>query len=198
MAWIEGNEPVSTDWTVPTVQPERGLSEQTAAKARRCSEGGMPLREWERKLIEGNLPRPDSPRKIAADKNMTSFEPDAEPTLLQQVWNLVEEEYTPPEEDDGERFANVEPFVTQVEQVYDAACRLLLKKHADYGPKNISDAPGGPMNGLIVRMWDKMARLINLTSGPGVPNYEAIEDTLIDLGNYAFIGVLVERGQWPE
>jgi hypothetical protein len=28
------------------------------------------------------------------------------------------------------------------------------------------------------------------------PNYESIEDTLIDLANYAIIGLLVQRGQW--
>jgi hypothetical protein len=28
------------------------------------------------------------------------------------------------------------------------------------------------------------------------PNYESIEDTLIDLANYAIIGILVQRGQW--
>lgn len=39
---------------------------------------------------------------------------------------------------------------------------LLLSKHADYGPKNISDSPGGPLNGLRVRMHDKLARINNL------------------------------------
>ena len=35
----------------------------------------------------------------------------------------------------------------------------MVKKHADYGPYNIAKAPGGAMNGLIVRMHDKMTRL---------------------------------------
>ena len=39
---------------------------------------------------------------------------------------------------------------------------LLMSKHNDYGPKNISDSPGGPLNGLRVRMWDKFARINNL------------------------------------
>ena len=72
----------------------------------------------------------------------------------------------------------------------------MLKKHADYGPMNISGAPGGPMNGLRVRMYDKLARLNNLTDTGDTPNYESIEDTLIDLANYAIIGLLVQRGQW--
>jgi hypothetical protein len=73
---------------------------------------------------------------------------------------------------------------------------LMLKKHEDYGPMNISGAPGGPMNGLRVRMYDKLARLNNLIDSGDTPNYESIEDTLIDLANYAIIGLLVQRGQW--
>jgi hypothetical protein len=73
---------------------------------------------------------------------------------------------------------------------------LMLKKHADYGPMNISGAPGGAMNGLRVRMYDKLARLNNLVDTGDTPNYESIEDTLIDLANYAIIGLLVQRGQW--
>jgi hypothetical protein len=73
---------------------------------------------------------------------------------------------------------------------------IMLKKHADYGPMNISGAPGGAMNGLRVRMYDKLARLNNLVDTGDTPNYESIEDTLIDLANYAIIGLLVQRGQW--
>ena len=73
---------------------------------------------------------------------------------------------------------------------------LMLKKHEDYGPMNISGAPGGAMNGLRVRMYDKLARLNNLVDTGDTPNYESIEDTLIDLANYAIIGLLVQRGQW--
>ena len=73
---------------------------------------------------------------------------------------------------------------------------ILTKKHEDYGPMNIAGAPGGPMNGLRVRMYDKMARLNNLVDSGDTPNYESIEDTLIDLANYAIIGLLVQRNQW--
>ena len=73
---------------------------------------------------------------------------------------------------------------------------ILLKKQQDYGPLNIALAPGGPMNGLRVRMYDKLARLNNLADKGATPNFESIEDTLIDLANYAIIGLLVQRGQW--
>ena len=52
------------------------------------------------------------------------------------------------------------------------------------------------MNGLRVRMYDKLARLNNMAGKDATPNYESIEDTLVDLANYAIIGLLVQRGQW--
>ena len=72
---------------------------------------------------------------------------------------------------------------------------IMLQKHEDYGPLNIANAPGGAMNGIRVRMYDKLARLVHLGDND-TPNYESIEDTLIDLANYAIIGLLVQRGQW--
>ena len=82
-------------------------------------------------------------------------------------------------------------------QTADELITILLKKHHDYGPYNIAHAPGGAMNGLLVRMHDKMARLENLTyNNDANPNYESIEDTLMDLANYAIIGLMVQRGQW--
>ena len=73
---------------------------------------------------------------------------------------------------------------------------IMMKKQEDYGPLNIALAPGGAMNGLRVRMYDKLARLNNLADKAATPNFESIEDTLIDLANYAIIGLLVQRGQW--
>ena len=83
-----------------------------------------------------------------------------------------------------------------VDVILEDLAKILYKKHKDYGPMNIAGAPGGPMNGLRVRMYDKLARLNNLVDTGDTPNYESIEDTLIDLANYAIIGLLVQRGQW--
>ena len=76
---------------------------------------------------------------------------------------------------------------------------LLFKKHKDYGPKNISQSPGGPLNGLRVRMHDKLARLNHLVDKGQEPQVldEKLTDTLLDLANYAIIGVLVLKGEWP-
>lgn len=75
---------------------------------------------------------------------------------------------------------------------------LLLSKHRDYGPKNISDSPGGPINGLRVRMHDKMARINNLTKTNDKPFHEPLEDSFKDLANYGIIALLVLRGKWDK
>jgi len=80
--------------------------------------------------------------------------------------------------------------------IHNDLATIMLKKHADYGPMNIAGAPGGAMNGLRVRMYDKLARLNNLVDTGNTPNYETLEDTLVDIANYAIIGLLVQRGQW--
>lgn len=87
------------------------------------------------------------------------------------------------------RISDLQYILAELEQT-------MVKKHKDYGPMNIAGAPGGPMNGLRVRMYDKLARLNNLVDSGNTPNYESIEDTLLDLANYAIIGLLVQRGQW--
>jgi hypothetical protein len=73
---------------------------------------------------------------------------------------------------------------------------LLLSKHRDYGPKNISQAPGGAINGLRVRMHDKLARINNLIDSGASPEHESLEDSFKDMANYAIIGLLVLRNRW--
>ena len=88
-------------------------------------------------------------------------------------------------------------FDAEVNAVFTQAEQLLLSKHRDYGPANIAGSPGGPLNGLRVRMWDKIARLNHLYEREGEPAHEPLRDTLLDLANYALIGVLVLDGNWP-
>jgi hypothetical protein len=94
-------------------------------------------------------------------------------------------------------------FESAVGATYQELLDLLISKHKDYGPKNIADAPGGAINGLRVRMHDKLARINNLyeymedTKG-FQPQHESIEDSFKDMANYAIIGLLVLRGQWDK
>ena len=89
-------------------------------------------------------------------------------------------------------------FVEDVWRIYDTAGSLLLRKHHDYGAKNIAHSPGGPLNGLRVRMWDKTARINNLLDSGVAPSNESLRDSFIDLMNYAAIAILVLDKKWPE
>ena len=89
-------------------------------------------------------------------------------------------------------------FISAVWDIMDSAGNLLLSKQADYGPKNISDAPGGPLNGLRVRMHDKIARINNLIDSGAEPENESLRDSFIDLLNYSAIAMMVLDGTWPE
>ena len=87
-------------------------------------------------------------------------------------------------------------FEVSVAHTFQELLDLLLSKHKDYGPKNISDSPGGPVNGLRVRMHDKLARINNLVDNGKEPEHESLEDSFKDMANYAVIGLLVLRGKW--
>ena len=89
-------------------------------------------------------------------------------------------------------------FELAIWQEVDDLVNLLISKHKDYGPKNISDSPGGAVNGLRVRMHDKLARINNLVDSGKEPEHESLEDSFKDMANYAIIGLLVLRGQWDK
>jgi hypothetical protein len=83
--------------------------------------------------------------------------------------------------------------------------RTHLSKNADYSPANIL-LTGEP--GLVTRLWDKTARLLNLTGfkfqallcegfdAPKEPKHESIDDTYQDMAVYAIIGMLLRKGKW--
>lgn len=88
-------------------------------------------------------------------------------------------------------------FENNVHWVYKEAQELLLRKHRDYGPKNISHSPGGAVNGLRVRMHDKLARINNLYDSGATPENESLRDSFIDMLNYSAIALMVLDGNWP-
>jgi hypothetical protein len=89
-------------------------------------------------------------------------------------------------------------FELDVYEIMDELYDLMISKHTDYGPTNISKSPGGPLNGLRVRMHDKMARINNLVESGAGAQHEPLEDSFKDLANYAVIGMMVLREKWPE
>jgi len=89
-------------------------------------------------------------------------------------------------------------FIQDVWRILDTAGNLLISKHHDYGPKNIAHSPGGALNGLRVRMWDKVARINNLIDSNVAPSNESLRDSFLDLLNYSAIAMMVLDRKWPE
>lgn len=88
-----------------------------------------------------------------------------------------------------------DPLKRVVDEVYD----VVLDRHRKYGPLNIANAPGGPLNGLRVRLYDKLARLNNYVDGNAVADFadDKLRDAFVDVAGYALIGLLVLGGDWP-
>lgn len=108
----------------------------------------------------------------------------SDPDLGQKIRNLASK-------------TNSNTFVADMWEVLDDAGNLLIKKHKDYGPTNISLSPGGPLNGLRVRMHDKTARINHLIDSGATPENESLRDSFIDLLNYSAIALMVIDGKWP-
>ena len=88
-------------------------------------------------------------------------------------------------------------FDTDVRYRFDECLELLLRKHKAYGPSNIGNAPGGPLNGLQVRIHDKLARINNLIATGHKPDSEPLRDSFLDLANYSVIALMVLDDAWP-
>lgn len=94
--------------------------------------------------------------------------------------------------------AHLENFKEKVLEYSKLNAELLVSKHRDYGPKNISSSPGGPLNGLRVRIHDKLARINHLIDTGADPQHESLRDSFIDLANYALIALLVLDDEWDK
>lgn len=123
---------------------------------------------------------------------MADYKPLGQPRIKSGQLSSAELTVTP-----QHKRPNLE-FADEVRIVYDELMSLLLSKHRDYGPRNIADAPGGAINGLRVRMHDKLARINNLVDSKNEPEHESLEDSFKDMANYAIIGMLLLRDKWDK
>jgi hypothetical protein len=81
-----------------------------------------------------------------------------------------------------------ETRIDQMIQVQNESLQLFKKKNSDYGD---AFATYGTI-GVIVRMGDKIQRLISVSNnGVNLVNTESLRDTLIDLHNYAAMGIML-------
>ena len=82
---------------------------------------------------------------------------------------------------------------------------LFCEKQLDYGPTNIGMGKSKveeskdielSLMGLGTRLNDKISRFLNLTLQKKEPNNESIDDTLIDIANYAVMALIVRSKLW--
>lgn len=78
-------------------------------------------------------------------------------------------------------------------EIYEVFCA----KQQGYGPDNIAQTGE---KGVIIRMNDKMKRLLTLGLGDKESPLadESLRDTVIDLADYGIIWMLCNDGDWPE
>ena len=95
---------------------------------------------------------------------------------------------------------------------FDDAYNLWCKKQSDYGDSNIrlglnlsSLSSENSLNnrlaqlGVVIRMNDKICRLVNLYKKDNIESSavkESIEDTSIDIMNYANMLMVLRSGKW--
>ena len=92
---------------------------------------------------------------------------------------------------------NQKEFINEIKSSYDKCVVLLKKKNNDYATDKdpfrnfrFSEIAGVPVEkGIMVRMLDKMSRVSNLLENGKEAQVrdESIEDTLLDICNYAAI-----------
>ena len=78
--------------------------------------------------------------------------------------------------------------VEQMKEIQEKALQLFTKKNIDYGD---SFARLGVI-GVLMRIEDKIQRSLSITkNGVNLVNDEGIKDTLLDLHNYAAMGLML-------
>ena len=78
--------------------------------------------------------------------------------------------------------------VEQMKEIQEKALQLFAKKNIDYGD---AFARLGVI-GVLMRIEDKIQRSLSITkNGVNLVNDEGIKDTLLDLHNYAAMGLML-------
>lgn len=78
--------------------------------------------------------------------------------------------------------------VDQMKKIQEEALKLFTKKNIDYGD---AFAKYGII-GVLMRIEDKLQRSMSITkNGVNLINDETIRDTLLDLHNYAAMGLML-------
>lgn len=82
--------------------------------------------------------------------------------------------------------------VDKFKEIVDGMLDLYQRKQADYGDSAAKTFDEWGLVSFLIRMEDKMNRVINLTKNKGIAQVsdEKIEDTLLDLANYSIMALI--------
>jgi hypothetical protein len=89
-------------------------------------------------------------------------------------------------------------FTMNAVKIADEVVKIVASKQKDYGPNNIQSSPFGAIKGLTIRLYDKIARLANLSEKSKTPENESLRDTFIDIAGYGIIGLMLLDGTFPK
>lgn len=78
-------------------------------------------------------------------------------------------------------------------EILDEMHETYLKKNQDYGNSFSEQYSEYGLLSLIIRLDDKLRRLKQLSKNEAQVEDESIEDTLLDLANYAVLGNMEQR-----
>ncbi len=81
-------------------------------------------------------------------------------------------------------------FLRQFGRMYETFCR----KQRDYGRGNIAKFGAA---GVLVRLSDKVERMVNLSRRGDSPANESVADSWLDAATYGVIGMMCRAGEWP-
>jgi len=114
---------------------------------------------------------------------------------------------------------SIDEIVKTIEKQYPETCaefkkiqaehyQTFCKKQFDYGPGNISlgssltspEERKASISAIVVRLNDKMQRLINLVLRKGITEAvnESVFDAFLDASVYSIIAEIVNRGKWAK
>lgn len=209
----EDEEMARYDWKALWPQAQELLAQglSTAKVAEKLGIDAPALRckiDRERRKAEKQTPTPEPEKVGRQDPVQENVESATEiiPELEYLKQTGKEEEYgcpfdepaynpNPPEDNDftAEDDEPIPYTVTDFADHHKIAleiAELLDQKRADYGTENIKKFGS---HGVLVRVSDKVERLINLSKRNNKPNFESVEDTWRDIAGYAILALIELR-----
>ena len=89
---------------------------------------------------------------------------------------------------------SIEDKIEMHQELLDYLHNLYIRKNCDYGDSVHDTYQKYGLISFLVRIEDKLNRARTLSKQDALVNDEKIEDTLLDMANYAILAVLELRG----